>query len=180
MACQDLVVVVALVFMVVVGAFAIESSPSPVPSKASSPSKSPSPSSPTSSPKSPSIMSPSQSSNGSSFSPSKSDEGVPNSSHHGAPNSSSSSSSPSLSQSDNPNTNKGYPSEVESPGEVSSPPSPIANDEVSDSSSPSPKSTGDVIDSETLALAPAPSNAIEIKATTCIVGVVTIVGFFLF
>ncbi|XP_016719076.1 putative uncharacterized protein DDB_G0290521 [Gossypium hirsutum] len=160
MACQDLVVVVALVFMVVVGAFAIESSPSPVPSKASSPSKSPSPSSPASSPKSPSIMSPSQSSNGSSF-------------HHQSP-------TKDLSQSDNPNTNKGYSSEVESPEEVSSPPSPIANDEVSDSSSPSPKSTGDVIDSETLALAPAPSNAIEIKATTCIVGVVTIVGFFLF
>ncbi|KAG8497499.1 hypothetical protein CXB51_008689 [Gossypium anomalum] len=129
---------------------------------------------------SPSIKSPSQSSNGSSFSPSKSEEGVPNSSHPGAPNSSSSTSSLSPSLSDNPNTNKGYSSEVEFLEEVSSPPSPTANDEVSDSPSPSPKSTGDVVDSETLALAPAPSNAIEIKATTCIAGVVTIVGFFLF
>ncbi|TYI40839.1 hypothetical protein ES332_A02G191300v1 [Gossypium tomentosum] len=100
----------------------------------------------------------------------QSDEGVPNSSHPGSPNSYSSSSSPSPNKSDNPNTNKGYSSEVESPEEVS----------FSDSPSPSPKSTGDVIDSETLALAPAPSNAIEIKATTCIVGVVTIVGFFFF
>ncbi|XP_052881217.1 early nodulin-20-like [Gossypium arboreum] len=112
MACQDL-----LVFMVVVGAFAIESSPSPVPPKASSPSKTPSPSSPASSLKSPSIKSSSQSSNGSSFSPSKSDEGVPNLSHPRSPNSYSSSSSPSPSQSDNPNTNKGYSSEVESPEE---------------------------------------------------------------
>ncbi|KAB2094606.1 hypothetical protein ES319_A02G170600v1 [Gossypium barbadense] len=180
MACQYLLVVVALVFMVIVGAFAVETSPSSVPSKASSPWKSPFPSSPASSPKSPSIKSLSQSSNGSYFSPSKSDERVPNSSHPGPPNSSSSSSSPSPSQSDNPNANKGYSSEVESPEEVSSPPLPTANDEISDSPSPSPKSTGDVIDSETLALAPTPSNAIEIKATTCIVGVVTIVGFFLF
>ncbi|KAB2036745.1 hypothetical protein ES319_D03G023200v1 [Gossypium barbadense] len=178
MACQDLVVVVALVFMVVVGAFAVESSPLPVPSKASSPSKSPSPSSSVSSPKSPSIKSPSQYSNGSIFSPSKSHEEALKSSHPGAPKSSSSSSSPNPSQSDNPNANKGYSSEVESPEEVSTPPSPTANDEVSHSPTPSPESTGDVFDSETLA--PAPSNAIEIKATTCIVGVVTIVGFFLF
>ncbi|KAB2036746.1 hypothetical protein ES319_D03G023300v1 [Gossypium barbadense] len=94
MACQDLVVVVALVFMVVVGAFAVESSPSPVPSKASLPSKSPSPSSPVSSPKSPSIKSSSQYSNGSFFSQSKSYEEAPKSSHPDAPKSSSSSSSP--------------------------------------------------------------------------------------
>ncbi|KAH1113495.1 hypothetical protein J1N35_006873 [Gossypium stocksii] len=180
MACQDLLVVVTLVFMVFVGVFAVESSPSPVPSKASSPSKSPSTSSPASSPKSPSIKSPSQSSNSYSFSQSKSDEGAPKSSHPGAPKSSSSSSSPTPSQSDNPNANKGYSSEVESPEEVSSPRSPTANDEVFDSPSRSPKSTGDVVDSDGSALAPAPSNAIKIKATICIVEVVTIVGFFLF
>ncbi|KAK5843617.1 hypothetical protein PVK06_006075 [Gossypium arboreum] len=150
MACQDLLLVVALIFMVVVGAFAVESSPSPVPSKASSPLKSVS--SLVSSPKSPSIKSQSQSSNGSSLSPSN----------------------------DNPNANKEYSSELESPEEVSSPPSPTANDEVFDSPSPSPKSMGDVVDSESLAPAPTPSNDIEIKATTCIFGVVTIFGFFLF
>ncbi|KAG8497487.1 hypothetical protein CXB51_008707 [Gossypium anomalum] len=42
MACQDLIFRVALVYMVVVGVFVVESSPSPVPSKASSLSKSPS------------------------------------------------------------------------------------------------------------------------------------------
>ncbi|KAK8304899.1 hypothetical protein V6Z11_D03G023800 [Gossypium hirsutum] len=178
MACQDLVVVLTLVFMVVVGAFHVESSPSPVLSKASSPSKSPSSSSPVSSPKSPSIKSLSQSSNGSSFSPSKSHEGAPKSSHPGAPKSSSSSSFPNPSQSDNPNANKGYSSEVESPEVVSSLPSPTANNEVSYSPTPSPESTGDVVNSETLALAP--FNVVERKATTCIVGVVTIIGFFLF
>ncbi|XP_017629210.1 uncharacterized protein LOC108472214 [Gossypium arboreum] len=151
MACQYHLVVVALVFIVVVREFAVESSPLPVPS---SPLKSPSVSSPAFFPKSPSIKSP-----------------APKSSHPGGPKSSSSSSSPSPSQSDNPNTNKGHSFEVESSEEVSSPPSPTANDEVSDSPSPSPKGMGDVVDSETFASAPTPSNAIEKKATTCIVGV---------
>ncbi|XP_017629211.1 uncharacterized protein LOC108472215 [Gossypium arboreum] len=173
-------IVVALVFMVVVGVFAVESPPSPVPSKTSSPLKPPSASSLASSPKSTSIKSLLQPFNSSSFSQSKSDEGDPKSSHIGSPKSSSSSSSPSPSQSDNPNTNKGYSFEVESPEEVSSPPLPTANDEVSNSSFSGPKSTGDVVDSDSSALAPTPSNAIKIKATISIVDVVTIVGFFLF
>ncbi|TYI40841.1 hypothetical protein ES332_A02G191500v1 [Gossypium tomentosum] len=183
MAYQDFVVV-ALVFMAVVGVFAIDSSTSPAPSKASSPSKPLSSSSPASSPKIFSIKSLSQSSNSPSLSPSKSDEIAPKSSHSAAPKSSSSSYSPSLSKSGNPKAKKGFNRDVESPEMVSSPPSPTINDEVSDAPSSSPKGAGDVADNDSLkstndSPAPTPSDAIVIKVATLIFSVITIFGFYL-
>ncbi|KAH1113494.1 hypothetical protein J1N35_006872 [Gossypium stocksii] len=135
-----------------------------------------------SSPKTSFIKSLSQSSNSTSLSPSKSDEIAPKSSHSVTPKISSSSYSPSLSKSGNPKSKKGFIPDVESPEVVSSPPSLTINDEVSDAPFSSPKSAGDVADSDCLkstnnSPAPTPSNAIVIKVTTLIVSVVTVVGF---
>ncbi|XP_012466357.1 uncharacterized protein LOC105784972 [Gossypium raimondii] len=165
MACQDLAVV-ALVFIVAVGAFATDKSPSPTPSKASSPAKSPSSSSSTSSTKS------------------SSDGRAPKSSPVGAPKSFSSSSSPGHSKSGSPESKEGFSFDAESVEDVSSPPSPNVADKVL-SLLHALKSKGDAIDSESPTSnndspAPTPFNSDATKAIIGIVNIVVFTGFFLF
>ncbi|KAK5843630.1 classical arabinogalactan protein 6-like [Gossypium arboreum] len=165
MASQDLIVV-ALVFIAVVGAFATDKSPSPTPSKASSPIKSPSSSSSASSTKS------------------SSDGRAPKSSPVGAPKSFSSSSSPSHSKSDSPDTKEGSSFGTESIEDVSSPHSPNVTDKVL-SLLHALKSKGDAVDRESPNFnndspSPAPFNSDATKAIIGIVNVVVVIGFFLF
>ncbi|KAK8623986.1 hypothetical protein V6N13_065345 [Hibiscus sabdariffa] len=164
MAHQDLIV--ALVFMAIIGAFAANSSPSPATPKASAPSKSPSSSSSSSSsspsfdtplvtppksgdgetklsssevPKSSSSSTPTiiNKSNSPSFSSSNSEGGAPNSFPSGAPPSNSSSLGPT--KSNNHKTKKGSSPDSESPEKVSFPPLPTTINELFDSLSPNPK-----------------------------------------
>ncbi|KAG4153888.1 hypothetical protein ERO13_D03G021800v2 [Gossypium hirsutum] len=165
MARQDLIVV-ALVFIAVVGAFATNKSPSPTPSKASFPAKSPSYSSSTSSTKS------------------SSDGRAPKSSPVGAPKSFSSSSSPGHSKSGSPESKEGSSFDAESVEDVSSPPSPNVTDKVL-SLLHALKSKGDAVDSEgptsnNDSPTPAPFNSDATKAIIGIVNIVVFTGFFLF
>ncbi|KAL4309822.1 hypothetical protein GQ457_01G029730 [Hibiscus cannabinus] len=157
MAHQDLVVVVALVLMAIIGAFATDLSPSPAAPKASSPSN-----------------------NSPSFSSSNFDGGAPNSSPSGALPSSSSSLGPS--KINKQKTKNGSSPDSESPEEVSFPPLPTTIFELFDSLSPSPKNKD--VDSENLgysedSLTPTSSNVDVVNATSAI-GVAIVVGFFLF
>ncbi|KAL1107140.1 hypothetical protein V6Z11_D03G022700 [Gossypium hirsutum] len=159
-------IVVAFVFIAVVGAFATDKSPPPTPSKASSPTKSPSSSSSASSTKS------------------SSDRRAPKSSPVGAPKSFSSFSSPSHSKSDSLETKEGSSFDAESVEDVSSPPSPNVTDKVL-SLLQALKSKGDAVDSESPtsnndSLAPAPFNSDATKAIIGIVNIVVFTGFFLF
>ncbi|TYI89001.1 hypothetical protein E1A91_D03G023100v1 [Gossypium mustelinum] len=165
MARQDFIVV-AFVFIAVVGAFATDKSPPPAPSKASSPAKSPSSSSSASSTKS-SI-----------------DGRAPKSSLVGAPKSFSSSSSPGHSKSGSPESKEGSSFDAESVEDVSSPPSPNVTDKVL-SLLQALKSKGDAVDSESPTSnndspAPAPFNSDATKAIIGIVNIVVLTGFFLF
>ncbi|KAG8497504.1 hypothetical protein CXB51_008976 [Gossypium anomalum] len=165
MARQDLIVV-ALVFIAVVGAFATDKSPSPAPSKAFSPAKSPSSSSTTS------------------FTKSSFNGRAPKSSPIRAPKSFSSFSSLSHSKSDSPDTKEGCSFNVESIEDVSSPPSPNVTDKVL-SILYVLKSKADAVDSESPnsnnnSPAPAPFNSDATKAIIGIVNIVVVTGFFLF
>ncbi|KAG8497489.1 hypothetical protein CXB51_008661 [Gossypium anomalum] len=183
MARQDLIVV-ALVFIAVVGAFATDKSPSPTPSEASSPAKSPSSSSSASSTKFTSAKSPTPSSNRPSSSPSKSDGRAPKSSPVGAPKNFSSSSSPSHSKSDSPETKEGSSFDAKSLEDVSSPPSPNVTNKVL-SLLHALKIKGDAVDSESPnsnndSPTPAPFNSDATKAIIGIVNIVVFTGFLLF
>ncbi|XP_012466358.1 classical arabinogalactan protein 6-like [Gossypium raimondii] len=165
MARQDLIVV-ALVFVAMVGAFAIDKSPSTTPSKSSSPAKSPSYSSSTASTKS------------------SSDGRAPKSAPVGAPKSFSSSSSPGHSKSCSPESKEGSSFDSESVEVVSFPPSPNVTDKVL-SLLHALKSKGDAVDSESPTSnndspAPAPFNSDATKAIIGIVNIVVFTGFFLF
>ncbi|TYH78925.1 hypothetical protein ES332_D03G024300v1 [Gossypium tomentosum] len=165
MARQDLIVV-ALVFIAVVGAFATDKSPSPTPSNSFSPAMSPSYSSSTSLTKS-------------SF-----DGRAPKSSPVGAPKSFSSSSSPGDSKSGSPESKEGFSFDTESVEDVSSPPSPNVADKVL-TLLHALKSKGDAVDSESPTSnndspAPAPFNSDATKAIIGIVNIVVFTGFFLF
>ncbi|XP_052881216.1 uncharacterized serine-rich protein C1E8.05-like [Gossypium arboreum] len=165
MARQDLIVV-ALVFIAVVGAFATDKSPSPTSSKASSPANSPSSSSSASSTKS------------------SSDGRAPKSSPVGALRSFLSSSSPSHSKSDSPDTKEGSSFDAESVEDFSSPPSPNVTDKVL-SLLHALKSKGDAVNSESPNFnndspASAPFNSDATKAIIGIVNIVVVIGFFLF
>ncbi|TYH78927.1 hypothetical protein ES332_D03G024500v1 [Gossypium tomentosum] len=160
MARQDLIIV-ALVFIVVVGAFTTDKSPSPTPSKASSPVKSPSYSSSMSSTKS------------------SSDGRAPKSSPVGASKSFASSSSPGHSKSGSLESKEGSSFDAESVEDVSSLPSPNVADKVL-SLLHAQKSKGDAVDSESStsnndSSASAPFNS---DATKTIIGIVNIIVFF--